>query len=143
MRDSSPPSVLIVDDNPGDRYIAEYMLAKSGRFGEVYWLSDGQDALALFTDHAVAHAAHPERFPPAVLLLDINMPRLGGFEFLDALAALGLADLPTVILMLTSSTLASDTRRAAEQALVKGYIVKPFTVQHAHRIADDISATRA
>lgn len=128
-------SVLIVDDNPGDRYIAEYMLKKSGRFREVWSVADGQEALALFADPDAARA-HP--VPPTVMLLDINMPRLGGFELIEQLAGLGLDQLPTVILMLTSSALADDTRRADTSPLVQGYLVKPLTVQDACRIADDL-----
>lgn len=130
------PSVLVVDDNPGDRYVIEYMLRKTGRFHQVYFAADGREALDLFERYEASRSDRPDRFPPVLLLLDINMPRLGGFEFLEHLRGLGLAELPTVILMLTSSTLADDSSRAAKDTLVSGYLVKPLSLEAAHGIAD-------
>lgn len=129
-------SLLIVDDNPGDRYVVEYMLGKTGRFKHVYWAADGQEALDLFEQYEASRAAHPERFPPCVILLDINMPRLGGFELLERMHALQLDAIPTVVLMLTSSTLDIDIERANRDPLVAGFFVKPLTVVDAHGIAD-------
>lgn len=63
---------------------------------------------------------------PVVILLDINMPRLDGFEFLDRLRQSPIADLIAVLLF-TSSGLAEDRRRADSYEFVQGCITKPLT----------------
>lgn len=64
----------------------------------------------------------------SLVLLDINMPEMNGFEFLQAYQSLvnqGLASAPVV--MLTSSSADSDRQVVADFSCVKGYLVKPLT----------------
>lgn len=62
----------------------------------------------------------------ALLLLDLNMPSMTGFEFLDVLVNLeGIRELCTVYIV-TSSVNDSDREKANEYGVVKGYLVKPL-----------------
>lgn len=130
-------SVLIVDDNPDDIEITDYYLGESGRYRHVFSVSDGQEALELFRNYEQSRKALPEKFPPMLVILDINMPRMNGFEFLDAYSRLGRdAEDPAIIVMLTSSQYAKDVQRADQNGLVKDYLVKPFSREHADKLAD-------
>lgn len=131
-------SLLIIDDNVFDVEIAERILMRTGRFKHIYAVTDGKEALDLFLDYNASRAQYPEKFPPLVILLDINMPVLNGFEFLDAYARL---DHPaetrsSIIVMLTSSGSTPDRERALAHALVENYIVKPLTTSTANDLAD-------
>ncbi len=65
---------------------------------------------------------------PDVLLLDINMPKLNGFEFLQKMKMGGLAKKIQVI-MYTSSGNPEDKKRSSQFDNVVGYMEKPFSAQ--------------
>jgi CheY-like chemotaxis protein len=96
-------SLLIVDDNSFDILYTKRVLEKTGQFERVFSVTDGSEALALFQDYEASRRQHPEAFPPLVILLDINMPLMNGFEFLSAYAELeGDEEYePSIIVMLT------------------------------------------
>lgn len=135
-------SVLIVDDNEADTYLIRQQLMRSGRFGPIASLPDGEDALRLFTDPNAAKTS-ADGFPPDVILLDINMPRMDGFEFLEAFEELRIrGEIPSVVLMVTSSGLERDLERAARYPCVKRYLVKPPTADEVHEIANALDSGR-
>ncbi|MEM6533820.1 MAG: response regulator [Myxococcota bacterium] len=135
-------SLLIVDDNPADIEIAEYYIEKTGRVGHIFSVGDGDEALALFQDYETARKQHPEKFPPMVVLLDINMPRLNGFDFLEEFSKIEFAadEIPSIVVMLTSSKHAEDRARADTFDSVKGYLVKPLRLEDAEYLADTFGA---
>lgn len=131
-------SLLIVDDNSFDILLTKTILAKTGRFEHVYSVTDGSEALALFQRYEESRREHPEAFPPLVILLDVNMPLMNGFEFLRLYAALERPPEhhPSFVVMLTSSSFEDDRDRALREPLVKSYIVKPMTRELAVELAE-------
>ncbi|MEM9695650.1 MAG: response regulator, partial [Myxococcota bacterium] len=89
--------------------------------------SDGTEAIALFRAYASRRLEDPDAFPPLLILLDVNMPLMGGFEFAEALSELPAYAYDGAIVMLSSSNAESDRERAAQTAFVEGYVVKPLT----------------
>ncbi len=72
-------------------------------------------------------AGKPDGFPPMLIMLDINMPIMGGFQFLEEYTKLvsNTQDLAsTVLTMFTSSEKEKEKERALSYDVVKGYIVK-------------------
>ena len=64
---------------------------------------------------------------PRIILLDINMPKNGGFQFLDAFKNYGL-DLNLASIFLVSSTIfPEDQRKGTLEPMVKGIFTKPFS----------------
>ena len=135
-------SLLIVDDNSFDVLYTKKILEKTGQFEHVYAVTDGAEALALFSNYEESRRQHPESFPPLMILLDINMPLMNGFEFLSQYAQLesGPAVDPSIIVMLTSSSFEDDRKRAMQDPLVKDYVVKPMTRQRAAELAESFGA---
>lgn len=115
------PSALIVDDNEGDRYILSRLLRKTGEFSSIAEVIDGQEALDFM------ESLGPEGTAPDLLFLDINMPRMGGFEFLERFEAARerLGDPSTGVILLMGSY---DPYGHREQALqfssVVGFVGK-------------------
>jgi CheY-like chemotaxis protein len=67
---------------------------------------------------------------PNVILLDVNMPVMGGWEFLEKLSDAGIGvNLDFPIYITTSSVDPEDKRRAQLHPLVKGFIEKPLTAE--------------
>jgi CheY-like chemotaxis protein len=112
-------TVLVVDDNDADLLYVRIVLEAAGIAERVLCFGTAQEALA--------HLAGTEGAQSDLVLLDLNMPEMGGFGFLDAYGLLlrsGPARAGVVVL--TSSPDPADRRRAMTHACVRGYLVKPI-----------------
>ena len=108
---AGPPLVLIVDDSLTARKITSRLLAREGF--AVATAKDGVDALQLIGEQA-----------PDVILVDIEMPRMDGFEFTKTLKGERRhAGIP--IIMITSRT-AEKHRNRAKELGVNVYLGKPY-----------------
>jgi len=129
----NPVNLLLVEDNPEDEMLALRALKKALPSTRIDVARDGQQALDyLFKTDAYAGRDGPEL--PAVVLLDISLPRLSGLEVLERLRAdPRTACLPVV--MLTSSDEPRD--RARSYALgCNSFVQKPVEfVAHADTLA--------
>jgi chemosensory pili system protein ChpA (sensor histidine kinase/response regulator) len=108
---AGPPLVMIVDDSLTVRKITSRLLTREGF--EVITAKDGLDALQVLGART-----------PDAILLDIEMPRMDGFEFAKTVKAdARIAHIP--IIMITSRT-AEKHRNRAQQLGVEVYLGKPY-----------------
>lgn len=116
-------NALIIDDNPADRYVLKRWLAKCDFDAYVEEVSDGQHAIDYFNGTS---RQIDDGYPPEIIFLDINMPRMNGFEFLEAFRSIRERDHleSTVIVMFTSSPREDDRDHALSWDFVSSYIVK-------------------
>jgi CheY-like chemotaxis protein len=113
--------ILLAEDNPGDVELTLAALSENQLADEVVVVRDGSEALDYLL-RSGAHAARPEGHP-AVVLLDVKMPRVDGLEVLRRLKAdASLRSIPVV--MLTSSREESDLVESYRLG-VNAYVVKP------------------
>lgn len=121
-------STLIVDDQEVDRYILKRHLSKldTVSFSKVFEAEDGGMALSFLKDYDENARLYPDDFPPCLIFLDINMPVVGGFDFLEEFDMLYQESCyrSMVVVMFTSSSHPSDMERASSYSFVKGYMVK-------------------
>jgi CheY-like chemotaxis protein len=91
-------TILLVEDNPDDVLLVQLAFTKIDASVPLMTVSDGQQAIDYLSGEA--HYANREEFPiPALILLDLHMPRVSGFEFLDWLRDQPkLRHLPVVVL---------------------------------------------
>lgn len=116
---ATPPPILLVEDNPMDLDLTLRAFGRRKLSNEVVVARDGEEALAWLPRW---HAGEPM---PAVVLLDINLPRVSGLEVLRTLRADPLAcHIPVV--MLTSSRDDRDLKAAYELG-ANSYIEKPVS----------------
>lgn len=116
-----PIVILMAEDDPGHATLVQRNLRRAGVVNEVVWAKDGQEALDYV--HKEGVYAGKERAESLVILLDINMPRVDGFEVLRQLKA----DEKTKripVMMLTTT----DDPREVERCYALGcsvYVTKP------------------
>lgn len=119
---------FLIDDNEIDQRHYKRVLERSGMVENVMLFS--------FADDALEHIkAHPD-LEIDVIFLDINMPRMNGFEFIEAaIEQIGVSFAKVVVAMLTTSLNPEDRERANSFEVVKDFITKPLTVEHVKRVA--------
>ena len=128
MSDEHPFSkkvILLVEDNEDDVLIMRTVFRKTGLVNPVQVVRNGEEAIAYLS--GTGDYKDRERYPrPSVILLDLNMPRVNGFEFLKWLRAQ--EDLRRIVVeVITASSRPGDVERAFD-AGANGYMVKPTSV---------------
>ncbi|WKN40936.1 response regulator [Tunicatimonas pelagia] len=109
--------VFIIDDNQIDLLISRKLLLKNSADTDVKEYSQAQAALSDIT-------ANPEDVPN-IILLDLNMPTMDGWGFLDGLKKAGVQS-GFKVYVLTSSLDDRDRTRAQNYQVVEGYLTKPL-----------------
>ncbi len=118
MRNGSP--ILIVEDNETDVMCLKMAFEKNGINKSIITASNGEEALA----YLKGDLPDQDRRIPNLILLDLNMPIMNGFEFLAAVKSDSqLKVIPVVVL--TSSTSSMDMNDSYSNS-VAGYIEKPM-----------------
>jgi len=117
----NPRHILLVEDNPSDQALTLRALRKGGILNEVIVVHDGAEAL----DYLFFAGEHANRSPenPALVLLDLNLPKIGGLEVLRRMRADERTG-STLVVILTSSGEERDLKEAYE-AGANSYVRKP------------------
>ena len=124
--------ILLIDDDPDDNYVHQLVIKESGLCDTVRVVENGFEGL----DY-LKRVGQPDSPPPDVIFLDINMPGMNGFEFLEHYRHLEeTVRRRTVLFMLTTSTVWSDRHRGGLFDEVKGYLPKPITQEMLQAIVD-------
>ncbi len=107
-----PKTILTVDDSPSIRMLLRFALS-----GQGYAVAEAEDGIA-----ALEWLAANDR--PNLMITDINMPRMDGFDLVETVRARGPhRDMPILVLSTESS---DDKVCRAREAGADGWIVKPF-----------------
>ncbi|MBC6609022.1 response regulator [Hymenobacter sp. BT188] len=115
------PCILLVDDDPINNFLNQRLLEDLAIADQLMVALNGQEAFALLEQHC------PDAACPALILLDVNMPVMNGFEFLFSYQQLPLARREAiVIIMLTTSVNSQDVERG-QQLHVADFLTKPLT----------------
>ncbi|WP_108650449.1 response regulator [Dongshaea marina] len=120
--DKEARHILLVEDNPDDVLLTRRAIKKAKLLNEMRVVTDGQQAL----DYLFCKNDYSERDPydlPGVVLLDLNLPKVGGLEVLDQIRKSPLTKLVPVCI-LTSSKEESDLIQGYEKGC-NSYVRKP------------------
>ena len=120
--------ILIVDDDPAGAYLLGTLMKNLRRQPELHFVRDGVEALD-FLHRRGSHTGAPR---PHLILLDINMPRLGGLETLSAIKSdPELYVIP--VIMLSGSNSPQDVL-ASYHARANGYLQKPVNLERSEQL---------
>ncbi len=122
-------TVMIIDDDRFDQMLSKRVLERSDMVGTILQFQSPEEA--------VSFLAQDNRPAIDIILLDINMPRMNGFEFLEAATkACGPNFASCVVVMLTTSLDPSDLERANSFSVVKDYFSKPLEPADVQKLID-------
>src|ERR1700722_4166932 len=112
--------ILLVDDNYDDNRFHQIILKKMDIVNRIDVVVNGLEALA--------YLKSGQQSPPELIFLDINMPRMNGWEFLEQYKHLDVKQKARVVIMiLTTSANPDDIKKAKEIEEVTGFETKPLT----------------
>ncbi|WP_049923492.1 response regulator [Halopiger djelfimassiliensis] len=131
-RPDEPVEILLIEDNPGDIRLTREAFSDLSTDVTLSVSTDGDDALELLARRYADDTASV----PDLVLLDLNLPRMSGFEFLEAVQAdPTLSRLP--VLVLTSSNAYEDVLESYELA-ANAYLTKPTDPAEFASIAETV-----
>ena len=112
-------SILLVEDNPGDVRLIQEAFKTAGFETEFHTVTDGDAALEFLREQVLT----PDGADIDLMLLDLNLPRTGGFEVLEVIMdEQKLTSLPVIVL--TSSEATEDIVKSYELC-ANAYLTKP------------------
>lgn len=113
-------SIMIVDNDQVNSFVLKNIITRNYSEAEISLLPDGADAL----EQLEKMDAEGEDFPD-VILLDIYMPIINGFDFLDRYIV-DYSHKTSNIFVMSNSLSKEDQQRANKYAVVRGFITKPL-----------------
>jgi len=117
----SPQKILMIDDDEANHFIAQRVLKRLEIEADILFAKHGEEALNI-----VKEVCQREQCPE-LILLDINMPVMDGFEFLEELQkSADLSSAAIKIVLLSSSMHHLDVARAKKYPVIN-FIEKPLT----------------
>ncbi len=130
--------VLLIDDDEPTNFVNQLVVEETGCADKIVKAESGQKAL----DYIASVASQPDA-QPDLIFLDINMPAMNGWEFLDRYENLPEAQkCAKLVIMLTTSQNPDDRKRASEISNVNDFISKPLTGETLQKIIQTQFPTR-
>ena len=128
--DSRFSTVMLIDDNEIDNFINQKMIEGWNFADKVYVHTSARSALE-FLQNIERNENFPRELIPQVIFLDISMPMMDGFQFLDEFEKLsGNIRDGLKIMLLTSSINPLDQQKSTSIPAIANYMNKPLTKDH-------------
>jgi CheY-like chemotaxis protein len=126
MSDKKYKTVMLIDDNEIDNLINQKMIESADIATHIYVHTGAKSGIEFLRN--IDKVEESEKILPEVIFLDIDMPLMDGFQFLEEFEKLSdLIKNKSRIVMLTSSLNPQDVNRSKKYPYVKQYINKPLS----------------
>ncbi len=112
--------LLVIDNDQVNSFVLKNIITRNYAMSKVNLIADGSEALKELHQRDNANQPFPD-----IILLDIYMPIMDGFEFLDHYTDL-YAHKESLIFTMSNSLIKEDQQRANDYSVVKGFITKPL-----------------
>jgi len=119
--------ILCVDDDPITLMLCKKVIIKSSFSNEIITAQNGEEALIYF--NTIRHAQTKSNEQPQLIFLDLNMPVMGGWEFLDHFSSPEFSEFHTTVkvVVLSSTIDPEDLEKTKQYPIVIDFLSKPIT----------------
>jgi CheY-like chemotaxis protein len=118
--------ILCIDDDPITLMLSKKVIEKSSFSEEIITAQNGEEALLYFNTLKYNKAKTVKK--PQLIFLDLNMPVMGGWEFLDYFTSPAYNEFNSVNVVVLSSTInPEDLLKAKKYPIIKDFLSKPIT----------------
>lgn len=123
------PCILLVDDDPVNNFLNQRLLETLAVANQLLVAQNGHEAFALLQQYYQDHQAETDAdsVRPALVLLDMNMPVMNGYEFLQAYQQLPPAQQQAIVIVMLTNSLPCPQMLRARQLHVADFLSKPLT----------------
>ncbi|MEZ7500674.1 response regulator [Flavobacterium sp. Arc3] len=120
--------ILCVDDDPITLMLCKKVLCKTTFSNEIITAQNGEEALQYFD--SIKLTENGTKKAPQLIFLDLNMPVMGGWEFLDLFCDSTYQDFNTItkVVILSSTIDPEDLEKAKKYSMVIDFLPKPITL---------------
>jgi len=121
--------ILCVDDDPITLMLCKMVISKSSFATEIITAQNGEEAINYFDDLKLNNLGSDIARYPQLILLDLNMPVMGGWEFLDEFSKPAYSDIfkNTRVIVLSSTIDPRDISKSKTYPTVIDFMSKPIT----------------
>ncbi|PBJ14489.1 response regulator [Flavobacterium sp. ACN6] len=118
--------ILCIDDDPITLMLCKKVISKSSFSHEVITAQNGEEALLHFNTLKYTNDKNTKK--PELIFLDLNMPIMGGWEFLDHFTSPDYSDFNSAPVIVLSSTIdPEDLAKAKQYPIIIDFLSKPIT----------------
>ncbi len=122
--------ILCIDDDPITLMLSKKVIYKTTFSKEIATAQNGEEALHYFDSIKLQETDSPFNKQPQLIFLDLNMPVMGGWEFLDCFSSVSYSNFNTTtkIVILSSTIDPEDVEKAKKYPMVIDFLSKPITI---------------
>lgn len=132
-------SILFIDDDPITLMLCKMVIKKASFSNEIATSKNGEEALQYFNTLKQIDSNEEFKKQPQLIFLDLNMPVMGGWEFLDSFSTSDYADYnKTKVIILSSTIDPEDLEKSKKYPMVIDFLSKPISKEMLEYVKDII-----
>jgi CheY-like chemotaxis protein len=121
-------SILCIDDDPITLMLCKMVITKASFSNEIATAKNGEEALKYFNTLKQTNSNSDLKKQPQLIFLDLNMPVMGGWEFLDSFSTSDYLDYNSTKVIILSSTIdPEDLEKSKKYPMVIDFLSKPIS----------------
>lgn len=121
-------SILFIDDDPITLMLCKMVIKKASFSNEIATAKNGEEALQYFNTLKQLDSNNEFNKQPQLIFLDLNMPVMGGWEFLNSFSTADYADYnKTKVIILSSTIDPEDLEKSKKYPMVIDFLSKPIS----------------